>query len=211
MNRRNFLQTLVVGTAVLPVALRGITFSHRPDRNTTRELCKMAPAYFIEKYVKIRDRQGNLVPLHLTEYENSVINQFNGGGRIIIHKERQVGLTTIAAAYSLWLITFHDDKNVLFVSHNFTSSWSVAELIRKMYCNLPEWLQVPLKTNNKFELKNERNSYIQMVSSMSCRGQCCTQDMVIFDEFNYFKDLEDWKLSLFPTVRSSGKFIMYSS
>ena len=38
-------------------------------------------------------------------------NRFN-----VILKSRQLGISTLSAGYSLWLMLFHEDKNVLVIA-----------------------------------------------------------------------------------------------
>ena len=45
--------------------------------------------------------------------QDKILHLFKDHQYIITLKSRQLGLSTLASAYSLWLMIFHKDKNIL--------------------------------------------------------------------------------------------------
>ena len=56
-----------------------------------------------------------MIPFKLYDYQGDLINDFNDYRFSIILKARQLGISTITAAYCVWLMLFHRDKNVLVI------------------------------------------------------------------------------------------------
>ena len=60
----------------------------------------------------------------------------------IILKSRQLGISTLSAGYSLWLMTFHKDKNILCIATKQETAKNMVTKVKFMYENLPSWLKV---------------------------------------------------------------------
>ena len=51
----------------------------------------------------------------LYDFQEDVLSDFQNERYNIILKARQLGLSTLTGGYSLWLMLFHQDKNVLVI------------------------------------------------------------------------------------------------
>ena len=60
----------------------------------------------------------------------------------IILKSRQMGISTLTAAYSLWLMTFYTDKNILIISITQETAKEIVTRVRFANDNLPVWLKM---------------------------------------------------------------------
>src|SRR5690242_5932146 len=78
--------------------------------------CFQSVEYFILKYVKIQHPQKGTIPFGLFHYQRNLLKEFVNRKYLLILKSRQLGLTTLIAAYCLWLMLFQADKNILFIS-----------------------------------------------------------------------------------------------
>ena len=67
----------------------------------------------------------------------------------IILKSRQLGISTLSAGYSLWLMTFHKDKNILCIATKQETAKNMVTKVKFMYENLPSWLKIDASENNK--------------------------------------------------------------
>ena len=70
----------------------------------------------------------------------------------IILKSRQLGLSTLSAGYSLWIMLFHKDKNILCIATKQETARNMVTKVKFMYDNLPSWLKIPAEENNKLSL-----------------------------------------------------------
>ena len=88
-------------------------------KEITKEILKSGknPTYFINNYCKISHPMKGLIPFKLYDYQEDLIDDFNDYRFNIILKARQLGISTITAAYIVWLMLFHRDKNAVSYTH----------------------------------------------------------------------------------------------
>ena len=72
--------------------------------------CAQDPTYFMKKYCVVQHPMKGKVPFHLYEYQEKSLEIFEEHRFNVILKARQLGLSTLTAGYSLWMMTFHGDK-----------------------------------------------------------------------------------------------------
>ena len=60
-----------------------------------------------------------LIPFKTYPYQDDLINDFNDFRFTVILKARQLGISTISAAYAVWFMLFHRDKNILVIATKF--------------------------------------------------------------------------------------------
>ena len=77
----------------------------------TKEIIKSGkdPVYFINNYAKISHPLRGLIPFKLYDYQEELITDFNDYRFNVILKARQLGISTVSAAYIAWLMMFHRD------------------------------------------------------------------------------------------------------
>ena len=75
--------------------------------------CAKNPAYFMKKYCYIQHPTRGRILFNLYPFQDKILHLFKDHQYIITLKSRQLGLSTLASAYSLWLMIFHKDKNIL--------------------------------------------------------------------------------------------------
>lgn len=144
--------------------------------------CIEDPIYFMKKYVKIQHpTRGtcsfNLFPFQEETLQALVKNDFN-----IILKSRQMGISTLVGAYSLWLMTFFTDKNILCISISQETSKEIVTRVRFANDHLPSWLKVKCTEDNRLSLRLENGSQIKAVSSAGTAGRSAAVSLLIVDE-----------------------------
>ena len=78
--------------------------------------CAKQPAYFMRKYCYIQHPTRGRILFNLYPFQEKVLNLYKENQYTITLKSRQLGISTLASAYSLWLMLFHKDKNVLCIA-----------------------------------------------------------------------------------------------
>ena len=78
--------------------------------------CAQDPVYFMKKYYWIQHPQRGRIQFNLYPFQEKVLTLFQENPYSIVLKSRQLGISTLAAGYSLWLMLFHQDKNVLCIA-----------------------------------------------------------------------------------------------
>ena len=71
------------------------------------------PVHFMKKYCYIQHPERGKIIFSMYDYQTVCISDFQNFKHTIILKSRQLGISTLAAGYALWLMLFHEDKNVL--------------------------------------------------------------------------------------------------
>jgi hypothetical protein len=77
--------------------------------------CAKDPVYFLKKYVYIQTSEGRML-FNPFVFQDKLLHLINKHDRTLILKSRQLGITTLCAAYSLWLSLFNSDKAILIIS-----------------------------------------------------------------------------------------------
>ena len=129
--------------------------------------CAQDPAHFMQKYCHIQHPQRGRILFNLYPFQGKVLNLWKDNPYSVVLKSRQLGISTLAAGYSLWLMTFHKDKNVLCLATTQETAKNMVTKVKFMYDNLPSWLKVPSQENNKLALKLSNGSQIKAKSSNS--------------------------------------------
>ena len=69
--------------------------------------CANDPVYFLKKYCVVQHPIKGKIPFNLYEFQEKSISEFVTNRFNIILKARQLGISTLTAGYSLWMMTFH--------------------------------------------------------------------------------------------------------
>lgn len=173
--------------------------------------CKKDPCYFIRNYCYISEPQRGRIPFLLYDYQSASIRDFEEYRCNIILKGRQIGISTAAACYSLWLMLFHKNKKVLVIATKQDTAKEMVEKVKFAFDNLPIWLQSKCTENNKTSLKFKNGSGIRAVSAASDASRSLALSLLILDEAAFIPKVDDvWNAAL-PTLSTGGKAILIST
>jgi phage terminase large subunit-like protein len=144
--------------------------------------CVSNPIYFMKKYVKIQHPIRGTINFNLYEFQERTLENFSKNDFNIILKSRQMGISTLVSAYSLWLMIFNKDKNVLVISIKQEVSKEIVSKVRFANDNLPSWLKVKCIEDNRLSLKLANGSQITATSSSTSAGRSQALSLLILDE-----------------------------
>jgi len=65
--------------------------------------CGKDPSYFLKKYIKIQHPTKGLVNFDTYDFQDECLKDFVDHRFNIILKSRQLGISTLSAAYAVWL------------------------------------------------------------------------------------------------------------
>ncbi len=175
--------------------------------------CFLNVNHFIKKYSFIQHPQRGRIPFLLFPFQEKVTNLFQSDKDryLIINKARQLGVSTLVAAYALWLILFHRDKNVLVIATKQDTAKNVITKVQFMYDNLPSWLRLGHIEYNKLSLKLENGSQIKAVSAAADSGRSEAVSLLIIDEAAFIEDIDEIFPSAQKTLATGGKAIIIST
>ena len=174
-------------------------------------LCAKDPAHFMQKYCHIQHPQRGRILFNLYPFQGKVLNVWKDNPYSIVLKSRQLGISTLAAGYSLWLMTFHKDKNVLCLATTQETAKNMVTKVKFMYDNLPSWLKVPSEENNKLALKLTNGSQVKAKSSNSDAARSEAVSLLIIDEAAFIDNIAETWASAQQTLATGGGAIVLST
>ena len=174
--------------------------------------CGKDPVYFINNYAKITHPQKGLIPFHLYDFQEDLVKNYLDHRFNIILKARQLGISTISAAYVVWMMLFHREKNVLVIATKFSTASNLVKKVKNILRNLPEWLKiahVTIDNRTSFELSN--GSQIKASSTSGDAGRSEALSLLVIDEAAHVEGLDELWMGLYPTLSTGGRCIALST
>lgn len=174
--------------------------------------CGTDPAYFISTYVKIAHPIKGPLPFKTYPYQDMCLKAFQDNRFVITNKSRQLGLSTLSAAYSLWMAIFQRDKNILCIATRLEVAKNFLKKVNAMYESLPKWLVMPeVKAQSVKYIEFANGSKIQAVPTGQDAGRSESLSLLIIDEAAHVEGIDDLWLGLRPALSTGGNAILISS
>jgi len=170
------------------------------------------PAYFINNYVKISHPLRGLVPFKTYDFQTALLHDFNDYRFNVVLKARQLGISTITAAYVAWMMLFHRDKNVLVIATKFGTAANIVKKVKAIHKHLPEWIKISdilIDNRTSFELTN--GSQIKASSTSADAGRSEALSLLVIDEAAHVEGLDGLWTGLYPTLSTGGRCIALST
>ena len=174
--------------------------------------CGKKPEYFIHTYAKITHPLKGLIPFHLYDFQEKLLEDFEDHRFNVILKARQLGISTITAAYVAWLMMFHREKNVLVIATKFSTASNLVKKVKAIIKNLPPWLKisnVDIDNRTSFVLSN--GSQIKASSTSGDAGRSEALSLLVIDEAAHVEGLDELWMGLYPTLSTGGRCIALST
>lgn len=174
--------------------------------------CGKDPIYFMNEWCKIQHSTKGLIKFKTFEFQNDCVKNFEEKNYNIVVKARQLGLSTVTAAYALWMALFRKDKNILVLATKLKTAQGFLKKVKTILSHLPKWLMLTsIEAINKTEVEFDNGSQIAAIATGedAARGEALS--LLIIDEAALIRDLDDLWAGLFPTVSDGGKVIMIST
>lgn len=170
-----------------------------------------SPILYIESFMNVVNKSGNLVPFNLNPQQKKLLQEMDKYN--IILKSRQLGITTLSCAYSIYLACSNSNTTCLLVSYSIDSATSIFEKLKQLYNDLPKPLKVELIANNKKELKFVNGSRIICAT---CGSKDVARGLTIrfahLSEVGFMKDTVDKQLlAIEQALTPNGKIILEST
>jgi hypothetical protein len=175
--------------------------------------CMTDPAHFMKKYCMIQHPTRGRIQFNLYPFQDKVLHQFQKNNYNIVLKSRQLGISTLVAGFSLWMMIFHKDKNVLCIATKQDTAKNMVTKVRFMFENLPAWLrgtEKPLE-NNKLLLKLTNGSQVKAVSAAGDAGRSEAVSLLIIDEAAFIDSIDEIFASAQQTLATGGGCIALST
>lgn len=173
--------------------------------------CKDDPVHFISTYIKVTHPVRGLVPFKLYPFQKEIISALKENRFNILRKFRQAGCTTIAAAWSLWMVIFQKHKTVVILSKGDAESTEVLDRIKLMYDELPEFLKPGIVEDNKHTLKLKTQSIIKSRPSGKQSGRSLAGSFLIIDEAAFIENIDTIWAAVYPIISTGGRAFVLST
>lgn len=169
------------------------------------------PILYIEKFMRVVDKKGQLVQFKLNPQQKQLLKSMDKYN--IILKSRQLGITTLSCAYSIYLACTNSNTTCLLVSYSIDSATSIFEKLKQLYNDLPNALKVALVANNKKELKFVNGSRIICAT---CGSKDIARGLTIrfahLSEIGFMKDNVDKQLlAIEQALTPNGRIVLEST
>ena len=173
--------------------------------------CAKDPVYFLKKYAMIQHPIEGKIPFSLYDFKEKtlldlIINDYN-----IILKARQLGISTLTAGYSLWMMTFQSDKNILVIATKQDTAKNLVTKVRVMHANLPKWLKQMCVEDNKLSLRYANGSQVKAISSKEEAGRSEALSLLILDEAAFIDKIDGIWASAQQTLATGGRCLVLST
>ncbi len=173
--------------------------------------CGRDPIYFIKKHVFIQHPTRGKVQLDTYAFQDDCVQAFEANRFNIVLKSRQLGLSTICAAYALWLAIFFKNKNILVIATKLPTAQNFTKKVKYALKHLPKWLVLPTFQFNQREIRFSNGSTITAIPTSEDAGRSEALSLLIVDEAAFIKNFEDIWTGLYSTISRGGRAIVLST
>ncbi|CAB1244933.1 Terminase-like family protein [Ruminococcaceae bacterium BL-6] len=169
------------------------------------------PILYIQNFMKVVNKNGKLVKFILNPQQKYLLKNLDKYN--IVLKSRQLGITTLSCAYSIYLAITNPYTTCLLMSYSIDSATGIFEKLKQLYFNIPKSLQVPLIANNRKELKLVNGSRIIVAT---CGNKDVARGLTIkfahLSEVGFMKDtIEKQLLAIEQALTPDGIIILEST
>jgi hypothetical protein len=173
--------------------------------------CGKDPVYFMKKYVKIQHMLRGLIPFETYDFQDECVASFEKNRFNIVLKSRQLGLSTVTAAYATWFAIFKKDKNILVIATKLQTAMNFIKKVKIMLEGLPNWLLLTKYEPTKQSIRFHNGSNITAIPTSPDAGRSEALSLLIVDEAAFIRDFEDIWTGLYPTLSTGGNAIIIST
>lgn len=169
------------------------------------------PHSFISR-LKIKNKEGRIVNLYPNDEQTGIIEALEKGRDLIVAKPRQIGSTTIVAAYLFWKAYVSEEPiTVALLSHKIESVRHILRIFKTFYENLPNFLRKPLKEDSASKLVFYNGATILCASASSKGGlRSFTCSYLLLSEFAFSENADELKATAVSAV-NNGQMIIEST
>lgn len=174
--------------------------------------CGKDPQYFFKNYCKIQHPVRGLIPFDTYLFQDECVDAFIENRFSIILKSRQLGMSTLVAAFATWMVLFQKDKNILIIATKLSVAQNFIKKVKTILRNIPPWLLLPeVVTNNKQLIEFSHGSSIKAIPTSEDAGRSEALSLLIVDEAAFVKNFDELWMGLYPTLSTGGRAILLST
>lgn len=173
--------------------------------------CGKDAVYFIKNYLKIQHPVRGRIPFETYDFQDDVVRDIQEHRFNIILKSRQLGISSIGAAYAVWYAIFHKDKNILIIATKLATAMNFVKKVKVALSAVPKWLLMPSFEASKTAVNFSNGSQIVAVPTSDDAGRSEALSLLIVDEAAFIRNFEDIWTGLYPTISTGGRALVLST
>lgn len=175
--------------------------------------CTSSPEYYLLNYGYVKTPKSGYVKFRLFDFQNECLVIFRHNRFVIILKSRQTGLSTIAAGYAAWLISFFKAKEVAIVADKRKNAQGFMRKVKTILNKSPGWLIPEITLDNIGSVELANGSRIEAHSTTSDSARSESLSLLIIDEAAAIESgkVEDLWAASYPTLSLGGSAIVIST
>lgn len=177
--------------------------------------CKLDIHYFAEKYCRIKTEDGSVQNIKLRDYQKKILDLYTKNRFSMLLGSRQCGKTVNAAITMLHFITFNNDKNIMIVANQRSTTVEIIDKIKNIYIQLPFFLKVGIKNWTQQSITFENGCRIKSAARSKTPAIGFTIDFLYLDEFAHIPSniIEPYYTAVYPVVSAieNSKIIITST
>jgi hypothetical protein len=184
-----------------------------PENASTDELVD-AFDHFCRNYWFIKHPERGRIPFEMREAQIETIRSWMDNRYSVVLKARQIGFSTLAAAYSFWLVFFQSDRFVVMLSRTEREAMKLLQKSKYGYRWLPEWMRMRgprLLTDHQLKMVFDNESAIESLPSSNDPARGESVYLVIVDEMAFLPNADEAWASIEPVADVGGRVICLST
>lgn len=170
------------------------------------------PVLWIRYFVQIVNKEGRKVPFDLTYHQKVLLKNFSKFN--LVAKSRQLGVTSLALAYSLYLTHTEPDCVCMIMSYSLDTVDIVFKKLKALYDDLSPSVKIKDVANNRKELILEnRSRIICCVCGSKDAARGATLRYVHLTEVSSMDDdkLKNQLVAIEAALRPDGQMVLEST
>lgn len=182
--------------------------------STDPELLLKGFIHFCENYWHIRHPERGRIRFDLYDAQIETVRSWLSTRWSLVLKARQIGFSTLVAAYAFWQAFFYPDRPILMLSRTEREAIKLLGKAKYGYQFLPEWMSFRGGPMNPTQTKMEFDgnaSYIESLPSASDPARGESAYLVIVDELAFLPNSEQAWSAIEPVAQVGGRVIMLST
>ena len=170
--------------------------------------CYNSPIYFIEKYCKIFNPNLGKENIKLREYQKNWIDSLLNYRYNSLYEVRQSGFDTIMLLFSLWLITFRDEK----ILYNTYYKTNIIDRLKITYVCLHHFLKANIKFISKNKIETQSGGKI-LIKPIIKKEDLFDIDQCIVSSVKGFGKIDKILFDIFPHIseKPTTKLVILSN
>ena len=167
------------------------------DHLTEIQKCSEDLFYFVRNYCRIITPFGVNFP-EFRQYQIDFLKSLSAVGDNVSSIPRQSGKSVTVGLYTLHYALFNKDKYVGICGNTLGLAREVLDKIKKIFVELPSWLQQGLVAWNKTYIELENGTKIMTAAANEDAFRGYSMNLLIIDEAAYIENWNEFADSVFP-------------